>query len=52
MLGDSGTTQPILVVDDSAVSRMIMQKGLLLTGVQEKDIVVVESGESAVREVC
>lgn len=51
-MDDSGTTQLILVVDDNAVSRLIMHKDLLLAGVRDKDIVMVESGESAVREVC
>lgn len=52
MMDGCGTNQPILVVEDNAVSRLIMQKDLLLAGVKEKDIVMVESGESAVREVC
>lgn len=52
MMGDSETTQPVLVVDDSPVSRLIMQKDFLHFGVEAKDLVMLESGESAVREVC
>lgn len=41
----------VVLVDDSLVSQMMMQKVLQRAGVAEQDIAVLDSGESAVREV-
>lgn len=48
----SEISRTILVVDDSLVSRLILQKAFLQLGINDQDLVMLESGESAVREVC
>lgn len=48
----SETASLILIVDDSPVSRLILQKDFLQSGVNKEDIVVLDSGESAICEVC